>query len=110
MPRTYVNSPFNSAGRIASSPRVEGASPSRVEALDKTQLKKARRLLGLTQAQVGLPLGLRQGTISEAELRPRERPEIVARLQAYYQAAGIQFLPDGEVRRTSHEIVERAGK
>lgn len=66
--------------------------------MDKTQLKKARRLLGLTQAQVGLPLGLRQGTISEAELRPRERPEIVARLQAYYQAAGIQFRADGEVR------------
>jgi transcriptional regulator with XRE-family HTH domain len=61
------------------------------------QLKAARQLLGCTQPEVGRQLGRTKALVSDAELRPHKRPEAAERLKAFYEASGIEFLPDGKV-------------
>lgn len=61
------------------------------------QLRAARELLGLSRAAASKQFGRGHGIIGEVE-RGRGGESTVARLSAFYEAAGVGFLPDGQVR------------
>lgn len=62
------------------------------------QLLAARELLGWTRADITKKIGVAVGSIQDVE-NGRGSEVNAARLIALCEAAGVEFLPDGQVRK-----------